>query len=412
LNMLHELPPTAGLPLTLQDIAAAFDFAGRQQHGYFEQDLAAFLESPGVDIYSSGTLCLSIAFEALKEVTGRSRVIIPAYTCPLVAIAAEAAGVEVVLCDIQSGNFQLELSMLEKLCDRSIAAVVPTDIAGFPCEITPVREIAGAAGAYVLEDAAQALGARARGRPVGSEADLAVYSLAAGKGLSLYDGGVLSVKDPELRQQTRKVAGRRVKKEPQLNLLRFGQLLGLWLFYNPCGLTWVYGQELRHWLKRHDPVRAVGDYFDFAIPAYEFDDVRKRIGAAALKRLPEFVQDNRQRGLARREILEREQGLSVPGENSGAEGSWPFLVVMTEHKSHRDCIMDELWQSGLGVTRLFIHDLASYDYLRKIVPQVEMPNARSFADRSFSITNSHFLADSEFGTIVQRLKSTYEGSRQ
>jgi dTDP-4-amino-4,6-dideoxygalactose transaminase len=339
--------------------------------------------------------------------TGRKRVIVPAYTCPLVPIAAHAAGVEVVLCDTQADNCNLDLAMLARICDRSIAAVVPTDIAGFPGDISPVREIAGACGAFVVEDAAQALGGRINGRPAGAGADIAVYSLSAGKGLSLYDGGILAVRDPDLRQKVQKVAERRVKKQPQMNLLRLGQLLGLWLFYNPSGLFWVYGQSLRHWLKQKDLVRAVGEHFDFDIPAYEFDELRKRIGASALTRLPESVYNNRQRGLARREIIASELGLNVLGETGTSEGTWPFLLILTETGAERDCIMEKLWQSGLGVTRLFIHDLASYDYLRRIVPQQSMPNARSFAERSFSITNSHFLSGEEFATIVQTIRTVF-----
>ena len=398
---MRELPPTAGLPLTLSDIAAAFHGVAPAES--FEKMLAAFLGFEHVDIYSSGTLCLSLAFEALKEITGRKRVIIPAYTCPLVAIAAYAAGVEIILCDTKAQSWQLDPAMLERLCDRSVAAVVPTDIAGLPADILQVREIASAASAYVVADAAQSFGASLNGRPSGSSADIAVYSLAVGKGLSLFDGGILAVQDPELGQQIQKVAALRIKKQPQINLLRLCQLLGLWLTYNPGGLFWVYGLELRHWLKKKDPVRAVGDYFDFDIPAYEFDDLRKRIGAAALKRLPEFLLNNRQRGLVRREIIVRELGLTVPGESADSQGSWPFLMILTESRKQRDRIMDKLWTSGLGVTRLFIHDLPSYGYLQKIVPPDQMPNARSFAERSFSITNSHYLCDKDFAFIVQSI---------
>ncbi|MBX9771816.1 MAG: aminotransferase class I/II-fold pyridoxal phosphate-dependent enzyme, partial [Candidatus Obscuribacterales bacterium] len=304
----RELPPTAGLPLLWRDFGAAF--AGGRA-GEFEQALASFLHVPQLDLFSSGTLCLAIAFETLKEATGRKRVILPAYTCPLVAIAAHHAGMEIVLCDTAKNSFELDNHALEQLCDESIAAVVPTDIAGLPADLTELAMIAKSAGAYVIEDAAQALGAQRAGRPLGRDADMTVFSLAVGKGLSLYDGGILVVKDGELRAQMRQIAARRIRKAPHVNLIRLIQLLGLHLLYNPYGLSYVYGDPLRSALAKGDLLGAVGDEFDFEIPAYEFDELRKRIGKSALLRLPGFVSENRIRANERADKIEVQSGLQV-----------------------------------------------------------------------------------------------------
>lgn len=377
----------------------------------FEKALCQFLQVTEVDILSSGTLCLSIAFEALKEISGRRRVIVPAYTCPLVAIAANSAGVELVLCDTRKNGFQFDDDDLERLLDKSIAAVVPTYIAGLPTDLDFEKRKARAHGAYVVEDAAQALGARMHGRPLGSEADISIFSLAVGKGLSLFDGGVISAKQDSVREKIREIAKRRVKKKPLLNLFRQMQILGLYFMYNPSGMRLVYGNPLRDALSRGDLLEAVGDKFDLEIPAYEFDESRKRMGAAAINRLPDFVKDNRERGLARvkalnSELSERFQ-LKVLSETEGAEGSWPFLILVADSQERRDRIMAALWGSGLGVTRLFIHELASYEYLRSIIPRVDTPNARSLASRSFSITNSHWLSDSDFEKIMAEIAAVF-----
>jgi dTDP-4-amino-4,6-dideoxygalactose transaminase len=403
---MRELPPTAGLPLRFADIMAGYGgmFSAREKQLSFERSLAEFLQIDEIDLYSSGSLCLAIAFETLKELSGRKRVILPGYTCPLVAIAAHVAGVEPVLCDTKVDSWQFDEAMLAQLCDQSVAAVVPTNIGGMPGDLTAINEIAKASGAYVIEDAAQSLGAKFNGQAAGRCADVAIYSLSAGKGLSLYDGGILAVRDRELRQKMRAVAARRINKQPLMNLLRNIQVLGLWLLYNPGGLPLVYGNELRHWLKAGDLVKAVGENFEFELSAYQYDELRKRMGASALMRLPEFVRQNRQRALRRSELLVRE-GLRVLAEPAGAEGNWPFIMILLNSEQQRDEVMRLLWTSGLGVTRLFIHDIASYEYLRPIVPRQETPNAHSFAARTFTITNSHWLSDEDFAGIVRTIKS-------
>lgn len=397
---MRELPPTAGLPLEAKDFFAPFLFHGRS----FEALLKEYLQAESVEILSSGTLCLSIAFEAIKQYSRRNRIILPAYTCPLVAIAAHAAGMEIVVCDLASDSCEFDIDMLEELCDESIAAVVPTHMAGLPVNTSMVKDLAARAGAFVVEDAAQSLGARVAGCPVGFDGDISVYSLAVGKGLSLYDGGILRVNNPDLRKIVGEVSRMRVASQPVLNISRFVELLGLFFLYNPNRLDLVYGRNLRACLAKGDLLEAVGDYFDFDIPAYKFDEWRKKIGSSALCRLPDFVRGNRQRGLLRSEYLRDELGFGVLQESDNAEGTWPFLMVVAEDESQRDEILKRLWCSGLGITRLFIHDLASYDYLKSIVPQVSMPKAKSFAARSFSITNSPWLTDHDFEHVVEVLK--------
>ena len=66
--------------------------------------------------------------------------------------------------------------------------------------------------------------------------------------------------------------------------------------------------------------------------------------------------------------------------------------------------LKELWTAGLGVSRLFIHALPDYGYLRDIVAPTALPRARDFAARSLTIGNSLWLRDSEFERICSTLE--------
>jgi dTDP-4-amino-4,6-dideoxygalactose transaminase len=74
-------------------------------------------------------------------------------------------------------------------------------------------------------------------------------------------------------------------------------------------------------------------------------------------------------------------------------------------EKRRDAVLAQLWQSGLGVSRLFIHALPDYAYLAGVVPPQPMPHARDFAARSLSISNSLWLSDADFETICGVLES-------
>jgi dTDP-4-amino-4,6-dideoxygalactose transaminase len=76
-------------------------------------------------------------------------------------------------------------------------------------------------------------------------------------------------------------------------------------------------------------------------------------------------------------------------------------------QQRRNEALDKLWGAGLGVTRLFIHALPDYDYLRFCVPAASpnaFPNARDLAARSLTISNSSWLDDAGFARIVAVLE--------
>jgi len=133
---------------------------------------------------------------------------------------------------------------------------------------------------------------------------------------------------------------------------------------------------------------------------------RQRVGAAALRRLPGFLQQGKQRALARVALLGQLPGVRVISDNAGAEGIWPFILLLMPDAAMRDAAMASLWTAGLGVTRLFIHALGGYPaVLPLLAPAPATPRADDFAARSLSITNSPWLTDRLFADVLLRLRA-------
>ena len=120
---------------------------------------------------------------------------LPAYTCPAVAKVALDVGLRPRLVDISPATLGFDLDRLSAAIGRQTLAVVHVHPFGLPQPIEPVLDLARRAGAVVIEDAAQSMGARLAGRPVGAHGDFGLYSLGPGKPLSLGGGGVLSVNE-------------------------------------------------------------------------------------------------------------------------------------------------------------------------------------------------------------------------
>jgi dTDP-4-amino-4,6-dideoxygalactose transaminase len=370
----------------------------------FEAAMARFLNVPAVQVECSGTSCLVIALETLKRHSSRRTVVIPAYTCPIVPMAVARAGLRVRLCDTRKDRFDFDSDALSAACDSDTLCVVPTHLGGIAADLAPVLEIARRVGATVVEDAAQSLGAAWQGRPLGMIGDVGFYSLARGKGFTLYEGGVMVARDEAMRKRLLETRTRLIPAQSFFEGLRLVQLIGYRLGYHPVALYLIYGLPLRYWLKKGDLIRASGDAFKWRIPLHPIGSWRKRIGASALQRLPDAMTDNAERGHQRAKQLEGIRGLQVINELPQSDRTWPFLTLLVDTKEACDRVFSRLGSSGLGMTRLFIRDLTGYPDLRKIVPAGPVPNAASLAGRCLTITNSPWLSEAEFSLICETLE--------
>lgn len=388
----HELPPTAGLPLRLADL--------RPGAPTLAVDLATQLGTPPLQLECSGTASLLIALTVLHELQPqRRRVVVPAYTCPLVAIAVHQAGLELQLCDLRHGHYDMDPAALRAACDERTLAIMPTHLAGRVADVDDALAVARQVGAYVIEDAAQALGARRAGVSVGLAGDIGFFSLAAGKGLSIYEGGLLLARDPLLRERLARTAARIVPRRPGWEWRRSIELLGYAALYRPYGLRLAYGDPLRRALRRGDPVAAVGDGFPLEIPLHRVGRWRQAAGAHAATRLPAFLDQLSAQAQPRLTRLRRIDGIEVLDDPAGAHGTWPFFLLLLPDQRRRDAALAQLWQAGLGVSRLFIHALPDYAYLADMVPAQDVPHARDFAARSLTIGNSPWMTDADIEAI-------------
>ncbi|ABM34870.1 DegT/DnrJ/EryC1/StrS family aminotransferase [Paracidovorax citrulli] len=405
--MVPEAPPTAGLPVGWRDLlpGGAADLGSA---------LARFLGVPSVQIECSGTAALVVALTALSEQEpGRDEIIAPAYTCPLVALAAAHCGLRLRVCDLRPASLDLCPNALAALCGPRTLAVLPTHLAGRVTDVAPVRALAHAAGARVIEDAAQALGAREQGGAcIGTTgSDMVFFSLAVGKGLTIYEGGALVVADPGLRAACARAARTVAPWRWGWELRRSAELLGYAALYRPAGLPLAYGLPLRRALAQGDRIAAAGDDFDDAIPLHQVGRWRRAVGVRALARLPAWLAEGEARARHRTALLrERVPELHViedSGAVAGARGTWPTLLVLLPDAARREAAIAALWGRGLGVSLPFVHALPDYPrYARHVAPgpREGWPHARDFAARVLAIGNSPWLDDAGFDRICALLQ--------
>ncbi|MDI1298317.1 DegT/DnrJ/EryC1/StrS family aminotransferase [Methylotenera sp.] len=400
INRLREVPPTAGLTLSCKDVLPS--------KKSLESSLASFLNTPTTQIECSGTAALTIALLALKKSSARQTVIISAYTCPWVPIAVIYCGLTPVVCDTKKNTFEYCPDALVKSINQDTLAVVVTHLGGHVASnLGEILKLAKQQGSYLIEDAAQSLGARFgkqfNYKAAGTVCDIGFYSLGVGKGLTIFAGGVLVAKDESLRKALRETSTEHAHNNLLSETKRIIELVGYYLFYRPLGIKWVFGLPLRRHLLQGNMIKAVGDDCAFKFPIHKVSAWRKNIGANALARLPIFLKQSQIQAQQRIQQLKKIKGLIVVCQTNDHVDTYPFIYVLMPSEQVRDAALKSLWQQGLGVGRLFIHAISDYDYLKSHFQQSNTPNAQDFAARGLIISNSQWMREQDFLQIQQIL---------
>lgn len=393
----REAPPTAGLPLGIADL-------GGDVPAPLTALAAQWLGVDEAQLECSGTAALTVALTALSDhARGRREVAIPAFTCPLVPLAIRRAGLEPRLVDLLPGHFDMDPARLRDACGERTLAIVPTHLGGRTADVATANAVARESGAWVVEDAAQALGARIDGHAAGTHGDAGFYSLAAGKGLSIFEGGLLVTKDETLRDSFRRAARRIARWHPGWELRRTLELAGYAAFYRPHGLGVAYGKPLRRALRRGDLLGAAGEHFDADFPLHRVGRWRRAVGARAFHRLPRFIEATTAQARERLPALTSIRGVHVFADDGG---TWPYLMLLLPDEAARDAVMQRLWASRHGVGRMFVHALPDYPYLGAMAGGDDVPNARDFAARTLTVTNSPWLDDASFEHVCAVIEAT------
>jgi len=159
-----------------------------------EREFGAFVGSRYCLATNSGTAALHLALIGAGIQSG-DEVIVPAFTFVATAMAVLHQGAVPVFVDVEPRTFGMDPAKVEAAIGPRTRAIVPVHLHGVPCELEPIREIAARRGLLLIEDSAQAIGARYRGRMAGTLGVAGCYSLQSSKSMASGEGGIVVTDD-------------------------------------------------------------------------------------------------------------------------------------------------------------------------------------------------------------------------
>ena len=161
----------------------------------FEREFASFVGTKYAIALANGTVALELALYALGVGPG-DEVIVPSRTFIASASCAVMRGAVPVVADVDPVSGNLNAETVAPLVTSRTKAIIAVHLAGWPCDMDPIMELARSRGIKVIEDCAQAHGATYKGRPVGSMGEIGAFSFCQDKILSTGgEGGLITTDD-------------------------------------------------------------------------------------------------------------------------------------------------------------------------------------------------------------------------
>ncbi|MEZ4866027.1 MAG: DegT/DnrJ/EryC1/StrS family aminotransferase [Caldilineaceae bacterium] len=398
--MFRHLPPTA-TPLPLTTLLRAWP-AGTAATEQFRTALQAYLGVPRCDLAASGRTALYLLLRALQATADhpdRRAVVLPAYTCPAVAKVVLDVGLQPYLVDIIPTTLAFDLDRLAAAVSEQTLAVIHVHPFGMPLDLAPVQSLAQAAGAVVIEDAAQALGAKVGGRPVGTVGEYGLFSLGPGKALSTGGGGILSANTPAALQR---LTQGQSTWPPLPASGATPALLRLALF------TLAFQPPL-WWLATRLGAQRVGKHeASWGYRLRGLTPMQAAVGLAQLPRLDAYNQHRRQtaqlldaelQGIAGVQLFSCSGGGVQGNEDDKCNEPIYLRFPLSVHdQARREQLFQRLWAAGIGVGRMYQRTLA------EIFPQLAVghyPGAQVVAQGLLTLPTHHFVTEQDVVRIGQ-----------
>lgn len=137
----------------------------------------------------------------LCDINPGDQVIMPSFTFVSTANAFVLRGAEIVFIDIDPQTLNMDASLIESVCTEKTKAIVPVHYAGVACEMDLIMQVAAEKKLFVIEDAAQALGATYKGRALGTIGHFGAFSFHDTKNISSGEGGAIVINSEEYAER-------------------------------------------------------------------------------------------------------------------------------------------------------------------------------------------------------------------
>lgn len=307
-----------------------------------ERELAGYLGSEQLSVFSNGTVALQIACRALRL---SGEVITTPFTFAATVHSLMWSNIKPVFCDIEEDTFNINPDCIEALITQDTTAILPVHVFGRPCNVEKIQKIADKYGLKVLYDAAHTFGVKIDGKPVSAFGDVSMFSFHATKVYHTIEGGALTFNTPYLKERA--------------DLLRnFGIL--------DTGTVMEPGTNGK------------------------LNEVQAAVGILLLKKVEAEIEGRKKATELYRKYLDNIPGITVSSDVEGVTHNYPYFVIKIDRDEYGlscDEVFSKLKEYNV-ISRRYFYPLCSNFQCYRDIPSAaasRLPIANKVADSVLSL---------------------------
>ncbi|MDD5145729.1 MAG: UDP-4-amino-4,6-dideoxy-N-acetyl-beta-L-altrosamine transaminase [Candidatus Pacebacteria bacterium] len=279
----------------------------------FENAIAKYCKAKYAVAVSSGTAALYAAYAVAGILPGNEIITTP-LTFAATSYAALFFGAKPVFADIQEDTLNIDPVEIEKKITKKTKIISPVDFAGHPCDYDLIQKIAKKHKLLVIEDAAHALGAKYRGKKIGSFSDMTILSFHPVKTITTGEGGMILTNDKKLYEKLKIFRNHGIIKNPKIG----------------------------------------GWYYDIKNPGFNLrlTDFQSALGISQLKKVDKFIKRRREIVARYNSAFKNIKEIKIPVERDYVKSSWHIYIIrlqLDKLKASRKEIFESMQKEGLGV---------------------------------------------------------------
>jgi dTDP-4-amino-4,6-dideoxygalactose transaminase len=336
----------------------------------FERQFARYIGATHAIAVSSCTAALHLALEAVG-VSRNDEVLVPTTTFTATAEVVTYLGARPVLVDIDPRTLNMDPADMERRITPRTRAIIPVHIAGTPCDMAKIAEIAARHNLHVVEDAAHALPSSYKGKRVGAISEITTFSFYATKTLTTGEGGMITTENEEYAKR--------------MQVMRLhGIARDAWKRYTAEG-SWYY-EVLEPGFK------------------YNLNDMQAALGIVQLAKCDEMNRARERIAARYSSAFGSVEALEVPEVPADCATSWHLYILrlnLDRLRIDRNKFIQELSERGVGTSVHFIplHLQPAYqrDYQYKAG---DLPAAEREYQRSLSLPIYSAMSEEEIDQVI------------
>ncbi len=272
-----------------------------------------------------------------------------------------------IFADIKADTYNIDPEDIRRKITDKTKAIIAVHFTGQPCEMDEIHKLAREHNLVVIEDAAHALGADYKGRPIGSISDMTTFSFHPVKHITSGEGGMITTNDEELYKRLVLFRSHGITRDESLLSDNEG--------------PWYYEQQELGY-------------------NYRITDIQCALGASQMNKLDSFVSKRRELVQRYQDAFEGISGIVTPRELKGCNSSWHLYVIQVKNRKE---VFQGLRAAGIGVNVHYIPVYHHPYYRRNGYADVICSNAEQLYGGMISLPLYPGLAKEQQDYVIEKV---------